>query len=334
MKFSVAIPTGMEGLMYPVPFTTPETMVRIAEEAESLGFHSVWGNDHLTTQEYVAKEWKKAPNYFCPITSLAYLAAKTENLRLATGVVVLPLRDPIILAKQAATIDHLSKGRFILGTGLGAYKEEFKAVNPDIPLSKRGKMVDESLAALKVLFSEKRATFSGEFYKFENVELYPKPYQRPLPLYIGGNARKNTERVAKYGTGWFPASLSPPEIEKMLDKMKKELKDEGRSLSEIDIAPQFCVCIAETRNQALKNFKRSQLYKHLLSLRESTLKDQPIESLEEINLVGTPEEIIKKVEAYREVGVTHMAGLIFAGNNERDVVDQMRLLAREVIPSF
>ena len=334
MKFSVALPTGMEGLMYPVPFTTPETLVTIAQEAEELGFGSVWGNDHVTTQKYVAREWGRAPNYYCPVTSLSYIAAQTEKIKLATGIAVLPLRNPIILAKQIATLDYLSKGRVILGTGLGAYKEEFEAVHPDIPLSKRGKMVDESLQALKVLFSEGKASFSGDFYRFENVELFPKPYQKPLPIYIGGNAKKGTERVAKYGTGWFPAVLSPEEIEVMLEKMKKDLKSEGRHLSDIDVAPQFGMCIAGTRDKAVSHFRKSQVYKHLLSLSESTLKDQSLESLEERNLVGSPDDIIAKVAAYKDVGVTHMAGLIFAGNTEGDIVKQMRLLSKEVIPSF
>lgn len=334
MKFSVALPTGMEGLMYPVPFTTPETLVRIVQEAEQLGYDSVWGNDHVTTQQYVAKEWGRAPNYYCPVTSLSYLAGKTERIRLATGIAVLPLRDPVILAKQIATVDHLSKGRAILGTGLGAYKEEFEAVHPGIPLSKRGKMVDESLHALTILFSEGRASFSGEFYQFENVELFPKPYQTPLPIYIGGNAKKGTERVAKYGMGWFPAVLSPEEIEVMLEKMKTDLKKEGRRLQEIDVAPQFGMCIADTRDNAVSHFRKSQVYKHLLSLSESTLKRQSLESLEERNLVGSPDDIIEKVAAYKQVGVTHMAGLIFAGNTEDDIVRQMELLSTEVVPSF
>jgi probable F420-dependent oxidoreductase len=334
MKFSVALPTGMEGLMYPVPFTTPETLATIAQTAEELGFDSVWANDHVTTQEYVAKEWGTPPNYFCPVMSLSFIAAKTETIKLATGVAVLPLRDPVILAKQMTTLDHLSCGRVILGTGLGAYKEEFKAVHPGIPLSDRGKMVDESLAALTALFTQGKTSFFGNFYRFKDVELFPKPYQEVLPMYIGGNAKKGTKRVAQYGTGWFPAVLSPGEINSMLTQMKKDLKKEGRSLNEIDVAPQFGICIADTREKAIKNFKKSQVYKHLLSLSESTLKGKPLKALEERNLVGSPDDIIKKVDEYEKVGVTHMAGLIFAGNSRGDIVEQMTLLAREVVPSF
>ena len=334
MKFSVALPTGMEGLMYPVPFTTPETLITIAQTAEALGFDAVWANDHITTQEYVAKEWGTPPNYFCPVVALSFVAAKTETINVATGVAVLPLRDPVLLAKQITTINHLSGGRAVLGTGLGAYKEEFAAVHPDIPLSKRGKMVDESLTALKILFSEGKSSFSGDFYKFEDVELFPKPYQKEFPLYIGGNARKNTKRVAKYGTGWFPAVLPPEKIEGMLTTMEQDLKKEGRSLGDIDVAPQFGICIANTREKAVKTFKKSQVYKHFLSLSESTLKGQSLKALENQNLVGNPDDIIQKVDEYKKVGVTHMAGLIFAGNSINDIVEQMTLLAREVIPSF
>ena len=130
MRFSVAIPSCMEGLIYPYPFADPGQIVRIAAEAEAMGYEAVWPNDHITTQNYVARMWPKPPRFYEPFVLLSFVAAATKTIKLATGVAVLPVREPIILAKTAATLDVCSGGRVILGVGLGAYREEYRAANP------------------------------------------------------------------------------------------------------------------------------------------------------------------------------------------------------------
>ena len=167
----------MEGLTYPIPFSNPEDLVRIAQHAEALGYHSVWGNDHMTTQHYVRAEFSVPPRFWEPLVTYAYLAAHTKRLRFGTGVLVLPMRrDIVVTAKQIATLDHFSNGRVEIGVGIGAYREEFDALNPQARVH-RGDMVVEGVTALRLLFSQRAASFDGKYYKFRDVELFPKPKQ-------------------------------------------------------------------------------------------------------------------------------------------------------------
>ena len=119
MKFGVELPTCTAGMMHPVPFATAGDVVDIALEAEQLGYHDAGGNDHLSTMAFVRDAWPKPPNYFEPLHTLANIAARTSTLRLTTGIMVLPLREPVLLAKQVATLDQLSHCRVTLGVAVG-----------------------------------------------------------------------------------------------------------------------------------------------------------------------------------------------------------------------
>ncbi|RMF93145.1 MAG: TIGR03619 family F420-dependent LLM class oxidoreductase, partial [Nitrospinota bacterium] len=276
MQFGVGLSTGMEGLMYPVPFGDAGTLIRIAQAAERLGYHHVGGNDHLTTQRYVAAEWPDPPRYYDIFVALAFVAAATTRLRLQTAVAVLPVRDPVVLAKQAATLDVMSGGRLILGVGIGAYREEFEAVHPSARGWQRGEMLDEGIQALRTLLHDRRASFQGKYIRFEGVEMYPKPLQNPLPVWIGGNSEQGMQRVARYGDGWLPAILSPEEIRQRVDRIRSMAEAAGRNPATITIAPQLVVSIADTPEKAMQKFVNSQVFQHLLSLRKSTLKQQPL----------------------------------------------------------
>ena len=151
MRVSVGLPTGMEGLTYPIPFSDPEAVIRIARHAETLGYHSVWGNDHMTTQHYVRAEFPTPPRFWEPLIVYSFVASETTTLRFGTGILVLPMRrDIVVTAKQIATLDHFSGGRLEIGVGIGAYREEFEALQPDSKTA-RGRIVDEGLEALGIL---------------------------------------------------------------------------------------------------------------------------------------------------------------------------------------
>ena len=159
---SAGLPTGMEGLTYPIPFSEPEAVIRIAQHAERLGYHSVWGNDHMTTQHYVRAEFPVPPRFWEPLITYAFVAAHTKTLRLGTGVLVLPMRrDIVVLAKQLATLDHFSGGRLEFGVGVGAYREEFEALWPDSK-AHRGDMVEEGVKAIQALFGHAEQLFRGK----------------------------------------------------------------------------------------------------------------------------------------------------------------------------
>jgi probable F420-dependent oxidoreductase len=332
LTVSAGLPTGMEGLTYPIPFSDPETVLAIALHAEKLGYHSVWGNDHMTTQHYVREEFAEPPRFWEPLITYAFLAARTTKLRFGTGVLVTPMRRDIVpIAKQIATLDHFSGGRIEIGVGVGAYREEFLALRPEGD-AHRGDMVAESVAALRALFGQRVSSFEGKYYRFRDVEFAPKPLQKRLMIYYGGNSRAHLPRVAKDGDGWLPAGIHVDRLRADVAELHRLVEQAGRDPATIEIAPQFIVYVARTREEAVARFRASQMAKHLESLRKSTLKEQGVHTNEEINLIGTPAEVVEKAHRLREAGVTHLLGLYFAVNEPAELLDQMELFATEVMP--
>ena len=332
MLISAGLPTCMEGMMYPVPFASAAQVIDIAKHAEALGFYSVWGNDHMTTQRYVRAEYADPPNYWEPLIMYAYLAAETTTLKMGTGILVTPMRrDIVVTAKQIATLDHLSQGRFMLGVGVGAYREEFEALQPGVT-AQRGDILEESIQALRRLFTERSASWDGPFYHYEDVEMYPKPVQNPIPLYFGGNNPNASRRAAMYGQGWMPAALPAEQMRARVDELRRTAAEHGRDGSQIDVAPQMITYVAKTREQALQRFRESQIYQHLVSLKASTLKDQAGVKFEETNLVGAVDDVVEKIQRLAEAGVTHLCGTYFAANSLEELRDQMQIFMEDVAP--
>ncbi len=333
MKFGVHIPTCIEGMMYPVPFAKPADILPTALLCERLGFDSVWGNDHMTTQRYVQREFPDPPNFFEPLMTFAYCASRTTRLRFATGIIVLPMRNMPVLAKQVATLDQLSGGRVILGVGTGAYREEYEALFPDARDVRRGTIVDEGMQALRLLFTERRATYRGRTVHFEEVECYPKPVQDPMPIYAGGNHPEVRRRAGQWGQGWMPAVLSPDEIARGVEDVHRAAAGAGRDGAAIDIAPQFAVSIGRTHEEAVARFRASQLFKHLESLKKSTLREQT-GGFEQRNLIGSPDEIAERIRVYERVGVTTCSGMLFVARSVTEMQEAIELFGQEVLPNF
>ena len=331
MRFGLGVPTGTEGLMYPVPYADIDDAVRLALAAEALGFDSVWANDHVTTQAYVRQEFPDPPRYYDPFAYLSYVAAVTERLRLATAIMVLPFRHPVVAAKQAATLDQLSRGRALLGVGIGAYREEFESMWPGHTLH-RGQHAEETVRALRLLFEERRATFEGRWVSFNDVESYPKPVQRPLPILSGGNAVGSRHRAARLGDGWLPACLTPNEVAQGLVDIDQVAAADGRARSpSFDVALQVGVSLGRTHEEAERRFQESQLHAHLVSLSGSTLKGRDLGGLAERNLIGTPDEVAEQVARYAEAGVTTLAGLLFAVNTVEETIEAMEEFSELII---
>ena len=168
-----------------------------------------------------------------PLIWLTYLAAVTNTIKLATGVLILPQRNPVVLAKEVATLDVLSKGRAILGIGVGWLEEEFDAIG--VPFSERAARTDEYVAALRELWTADEPTFSGQFTKFEKAKSYPKPVQGQVPIVVGGHTKAAARRAGRLGDGFFPARATPEELTVLLDEMHKAAADAGRSGDAVEI---------------------------------------------------------------------------------------------------
>lgn len=333
-NFGVAIATGTEGLMYPIPYASARDVVELSVFAETIGFDSVWGNDHISTQHYVREEFNTPPRYYAPLMILAAIAERTKTLKLATALLVLPFRNPGVVAKEIATLDHLSDGRLILGVGLGAYREEFEAeFGKNAKDMVRGKMLDESIETLNALFTQDQVTLDGEYFHMTSLQSYPHPVQKPFPFYFGGNSPQGLARTVKYGTGWLPALLTVEEIKASVAQLQDMCAEAGRSF-DIDIAPQLSIGIGKTHEEACKKFEASQIYRHTRSLGKSTMKGKDATDYTTRNLIGSPAEIIEQVEKYCEAGVTTFSALVFANNTIPETRDDMQYFAEEVIAKF
>jgi probable F420-dependent oxidoreductase len=330
MKFSVCLSTGFEGVMVPIPFAGPEDFIAQGQLCERLGYDSVWGNDHVTTQDYVRALYPgKPPNFYEPMMVLAAIGAVTTKLKLGTALTVLPMRDPVYLVKQAITLDQMTGGRFIMGVGLGAYREEFLAWGGSrVAKARRGDMMDEGLQALKLLFEESRSSYEGRYYSFKNLEMFPKSRAQPFPLYVGGHNLEMVERAAHYGQGWLPGWRPLKEMEDRIVRLKARAGELGRDPGEIEIAPQFSVTVDKTLEAAEQRYMASGLVAHRRSLAYTgrDLSHQVV-----ANLVGSPEIILEKIDKLRAIGVDHCCALMFPASSVAEMNEQVEWFASGVM---
>lgn len=332
LKYGLGIATGTEGLMYPVPYASVRETVELSVFAESLGFDSVWGNDHITTQAYVREEFESPPRYYSPLLVLSAIAERTTKLKVCTGLLVIPFRHPLILAKEITTLDHLSNGRLLLGVGLGAYREEFEAeFGKKAESMVRGDLFMESLEIVNKLFKEETVTYSGKYFDIVDAQSFPKPIQNPFPFYFGGNSTKSYERVVRYGTGWLPALLTPDEVKFGYEKIKEVCVIQGRDINTIDIAPQIGVSIAKTHEEAVERYERSQMYRHSLTLGKSTMKGRDASNYFERNLIGSVDEVKSQIDRYKNAGLNTFSALIFTDSSLQETRDHMQFFSEEII---
>ncbi len=215
------------------PFATPEAITGVARKAEELGYHSIWVSDHIIIPRKidspypggrfpVQPEWP----FLEPVSTLLFAAAVTQRVRLGSSVLVITQRQPVLLAKQLATLDVLSGGRLIFGAGAGWMKEEFQALN--VPIANHGPRMAEYLEVIRRCWTEDDPSFEGRYYKLGDVGFYPKPAQKPHPpIWVGGWADGALRRVAKYGDAWHPAGL-PEWLVDRYAKIKQYAGEYGR----------------------------------------------------------------------------------------------------------
>jgi probable F420-dependent oxidoreductase len=210
---------------------------------EAAGVESVWTVEHPIVAEdyeplYSYSEDGQAPFTFetvmpDPLEWLAFAAGVTDTVKLATGVLLLPLHSPIIIAKRVATLDALSGGRVLLGIGLGWQKEEFAAVS--VPYNERGKRLDEGIDAVRALWRETSATYHGNYYQFTRVHSDPKPTNGTVPLLIGGSTDVAARRAGRVGDGYYPHAISPDDFAARIETMRAAAIEAGRDPDAIEL---------------------------------------------------------------------------------------------------
>ena len=226
-----------------VAFVSGEAATALATAADELGYESLWTVEHVVVPEGYQSPYPYSPsgkmggpddmNIPDPLTWLSYVAAVTTNIKLATGVVVLPQRNVVYTAKEVASLDQLSGGRVILGVGAGWMKEEFDVLG--VPFESRGARTDEYIKALRVLWGDEKPTFHGEFVDFENTYCRPQPVNRSVPIVVGGHSDRAARRAGELGDGFFPGTSDHEQLAHCIGVMRKSAERAGRDPDAIEI---------------------------------------------------------------------------------------------------
>ena len=225
-------------------YPAPEDAKRLALAAEAAGFESVMATEHVVIPTHYTSKYPYSPSGRMsstaqsprpdPLAWLTYVGALTTRLRLVTGVMVLPQRNPLVLAKHVATIDALTGGRLELGIGVGWLREEFEALG--IPFARRGTRTNEYIEAMRTLWDGDDVSFDGEFVSFQGVSCNPKPTHGRVPIVVGGNSKAALRRAGKYGDGYFPATGDAAlDIADIVQALHVEARDAGRDPSTINV---------------------------------------------------------------------------------------------------
>ncbi len=332
MRFGVMLPHGNA-------VASPQAIVEVAQAAEALDFHSVVVRDHLVYNgAYVvsgtADSGGEQRLMFEALETLTYVAGLTSRVRLGTSVIILPNRHPLLFAKQAASLDVLSGGRLTLGFGVGPNRRETAADTTKLGTHRanlekeydafgahgpRGPRMEEYFQALVALWTEDRASYDGRYVRFEDVEMFPKPLQRPHPpIRVGGRADAALRRAARWGAGWCPSQVTSGEIAAGAARLA-ELRD-GGDRQEIGI--NVHAAIADSDGAA------ERLAAHALGAHFSGR-----EELLARTIAGDVDTVIRRVAEYRDAGVDYIELKPVYGT----IAECVALLQRvhdEVMPAF
>ena len=295
MKYGVCIPH------YGRPLDA-DGLTEMAIKAEAMGFDSVWVTDHIIVPHVIPDRTDIVyrHNMLEPLSLLTHLGAVTSKVSIGTSVVILPYRNPVILAKTIATADVLSRGRVIFGAAVGWMEGEFEALNA--PFANRGQVSNEYLRLLKELWTNPTPNFQGEYFQISEVTVSPMPVQQPHPpVWIGGRSRRGVRRAVEFGDYWHPSQMGPQELAKNADYMRRYSESVGRQ------TPPGLSFRATLNFTGVSNGdQRPPLH-------------------------GTTEDIIADLQQYAEAGVDHAVMEIY-GETFSDKFKAMERFINEVKP--
>lgn len=294
MQFGVCLPNFSR-------LGTREIVVDVARQAEALGYDSVWTTDHVIMQKGQEEPYG---HILEALTTLAYVAALTQRVRLGVSVLVFPQRNAVLVAKETATLDDLSGGRLILGVGAGWNAPEFRFLGADF--ERRGQRLDEYIQALRELWTAPEPRFAGRFVQFSDVLFSPRPAQLGgPPIWLGGGSPAALRRVARLCDGWHPVGITPEQFAAGMQRIR-------------ELGPSRAIVGS-------------------IRLRVGVERDLPEvrggDGRLQATLGGTVEAIIARLREYQAAGVSHV--VCYFGNDSREAyLEDMRRFAEEVVPSL
>jgi probable F420-dependent oxidoreductase len=304
------------------PFANPDHLATLAKQGEALGYDTLHTGDHIVVPKQIASTYPYSATgafpgagtgeYLEQLTVLSYIAGQTQTIRLVTSVIIVPHRNPLVAAKALATLDVLSKGRLVVGVGVGWMQEEFETLGIP-PFKERGAVTDEYLQAFKELWTSDNPTFDGTYCRFSNIDFLPKPAQHPHPpIWVGGESRRAMRRTARLGNGWYPIGSNPQfpmgapqQLQAGLERLRIFCEAEGRDPAELDI-----------------------IYRsHTMELTaERPAGERP-------PFVGTADELAADIRQYEAMGVTHLIVDFLRHSNHIDTcLHHMENFATQVWP--
>ena len=286
-------------------------LVDYGVKMEELGFDSIWVWDHMLLGV--------EPNFpiIDSLTVLTGIAARTTRIKMGTGILVLPLRNAVALAKQLSSMDQLSQGRLVMGMASGWYKREFDAMG--IPFEKRGKIMDENLEILRRLWTEPSVTGDYMNHKLSKAVMYPKPVQPQIPLLIGGYVDRVLKRAAVEGDGWLTYFYRAQDFTKSWNKIRNFAKDAGKDPDKLLNASQLPIMVGASKEAVQADMldwlnKEWEFPEHSDCTRESAI-------------MGSVDDCVAQLKEHLDAGVQK---IIFVPYKYQ--MDQVEIIAREIIP--
>ena len=303
---AVRVGIGLNGF----PFAGPREFWRFIEQCEESAVDSFWQSDRLASS---------APSLES-MAAMAALAGGTERLKFGMSVTVVTFRDPLVLAKQCATIDYLSGGRLLPAFGVGpAVAPEWRAM-PERK-QRRGARADEAFTLLTRLWSEEHVSFEGEFYRYDDVTISPRPLQQPLPLWIGGSSAAAIQRTARLGTGWLAGIQTAAAVAPVVDAIRVASSEAGRPIDPEHYGAGFPFRFGSPDDRVVQGTARA------------LGRFQPDLDLGAYLTAGNAETILARIDEYRAAGITKFVLRPMAEDAD-DLAEQTRRLDAEVLPAL
>jgi alkanesulfonate monooxygenase len=305
---SVSFGLAIKNFVGPTETPDVDAILAYAEQAEALGFESLWAWDHVILGVEPAFPIIDA------LSMLTAIAVKTSRIKLGTGILVLPLRNPTVLAKQISSLDHISKGRFILGTAVGWYAREFGAVG--VPFKQRGRIMDRNLEILTRLLTEDRVRLKVDEFDLRDARVLPRPVQQPRPpILIGGYVDAVFRRIARYGDGWLTYFYTPESFARTWERIKSFAAEEGRDPATLTSTNQLAISVGVDRAD-MRHWLETEW--DIASWSESTL-DHAIQ--------GSADECVEQLKAHVASGVDRLILIPY-----RYQPEQVEIIAKEILP--